>query len=87
MKKLVVVLCGLFLSAFAIAQEEHGGQPVGEEPAGEAAGQQKAEEHAGQPVGKDAAIKKGKGKKKGLYKKHKPQRHPKAHKRGRSKRR
>ncbi len=104
MKKLVVVLCGLFLSTFAIAQEEHGGtpvptsgeehggKPVGEEPplaepAPEAVGQQKAEEHAGHPVGKEQAIKKGKGKKKGLYKKYKPQRHPKAHQRGRSKRR
>lgn len=96
MKKLVVVLCGLFLSTFAMAQEEHGGtpvgeehggQPVGEEPAGKTVGQEKAEEHAGHPVGKEQAIKKGKGKKKGLYKKHKPQRHPKAHKRGRSKRR
>ncbi len=88
MKKLVVVLCGLFLATFAIAQEEHGGTPVGEEHAGQPVGQEKAEEQAGQPVGKDAAIKKGKGKKKGLYKehkKHKPQRHPKAHKRGKSK--
>jgi len=91
MKKIVVVLCSLFIATFAIAQEEHGGEPVGEEHAGKAVEEHKGhkgKEHAGKPVGKESAKVKGKGKKKGLFKEH--HRKPKgvkekAHKKGKSK--